>query len=85
MQRAASGLAAVCAKLLPGVYGSRVVLLVGGGDNGGDALYAGARLAGRGARVEAVVAGSKIHAGGLAALRKAGGRLIEPGRSARPT
>ncbi|MFB4301521.1 NAD(P)H-hydrate dehydratase [Actinomadura sp. NTSP31] len=76
MQRAAAGLAAVCARVLPTVYGSRVVLLVGGGDNGGDALYAGARLARRGARVDAVQAGSKIHEGGLAALRTAGGRLL---------
>ncbi|MGW2065167.1 NAD(P)H-hydrate epimerase, partial [Streptomyces sp. NPDC001937] len=41
MQRAAAGLAAVCADLLRRsgrVYGSRVVLLVGSGDNGGDAL-----------------------------------------------
>ena len=50
MQRAASGLAATCAQLLGGVYGSRIVLLVGSGDNGGDALYAGARLAHCGAR-----------------------------------
>ncbi|MBO2452232.1 NAD(P)H-hydrate dehydratase [Actinomadura barringtoniae] len=75
MQRAAAGLAAVCVRLLPGVYGAEVVLLVGGGDNGGDALYAGARLARRGARVVAVQAGSRIHEGGLAALRAAGGRL----------
>ena len=45
MQRAAAGLAAVCAGLVPRVYGSRVVVLAGSGDNGGDALYAGARLA----------------------------------------
>ncbi|QFG23955.1 NAD(P)H-hydrate dehydratase [Actinomadura sp. WMMB 499] len=77
MQRAAAGLAAVCARLLPAVYGARVVLLVGGGDNGGDALYAGARLAARGARVIAVRAGSKIHEAGLAALLAAGGRLRE--------
>ncbi|GAA2633941.1 NAD(P)H-hydrate dehydratase [Actinomadura fulvescens] len=77
MQRAAAGLAAVCAGLLPQVYGADVVLLVGGGSNGGDALYAGARLAGRGARVTAVAAGSKIHEEGLAALRRAGGRLAE--------
>ncbi|QXJ23732.1 NAD(P)H-hydrate dehydratase [Actinomadura graeca] len=77
MQRAAAGLASVCARLLPAVYGARVVLLVGGGDNGGDALYAGARLARRGARVSAVQAGSKIHQEGLAALRAAGGRLLE--------
>src|SRR5215475_3734800 len=42
MQRAAAGLAAVCAGLLDFVYGARVVVLAGGGDNGGDALYAGA-------------------------------------------
>ncbi|GAB1823074.1 NAD(P)H-hydrate dehydratase [Herbidospora sp. RD11066] len=84
MQRAASGLAAICARLLPGVYGSRVVLLVGSGDNGGDALYAGARLAGRGARVEAVLAGSKTHEGGLAALKRAGGRVVQPGEVGTP-
>ncbi len=54
MRRAAAGLASVAASLLrqePGhLYGARVVLLVGTGDNGGDALYAGraARPAGRG-------------------------------------
>ncbi|TDD94975.1 NAD(P)H-hydrate dehydratase [Actinomadura rubrisoli] len=77
MQRAAAGLASTCARLLPAVYGARVVLLVGGGDNGGDALHAGARLARRGARVSAVQAGSKIHQEGLAALRAGGGRLLE--------
>jgi hydroxyethylthiazole kinase-like uncharacterized protein yjeF len=81
MERAAAGLAAVCARTLGGttgrVYGSRVVLLVGGGDNGGDALYAGARLAARGARVDAVLAGSRVHAAGLAALRRAGGRVLD--------
>src|SRR5580693_7300027 len=57
MGRAAAGLAAVCASLLgqqPGrVYGARVVVLAGSGDNGGDALYAGASLARRGAAVTA--------------------------------
>ncbi len=42
MERAATGLATACAALLGRVYGARVVLLVGSGDNGGDALYAGA-------------------------------------------
>ncbi|MFI7450531.1 NAD(P)H-hydrate dehydratase [Nonomuraea sp. NPDC049714] len=73
MLRAATGLAAVCAGLLGKVYGSRVVLLVGSGDNGGDALYAGAVLARRGARVEAVLAGSRTHQAGLRALQEAGG------------
>ncbi|MEV6027180.1 NAD(P)H-hydrate dehydratase [Streptomyces sp. NPDC052036] len=79
MQRAAAGLAAACADLLGRVYGSRVVLLVGSGDNGGDALYAGARLARRGAGVTAVLLSSaRAHQGGLAALRRAGGSVTEP-------
>ncbi|QHY97604.1 Bifunctional NAD(P)H-hydrate repair enzyme Nnr [Streptomyces sp. S4.7] len=81
MQRAAAGLAAACADLLRRrgrVYGARVVLLVGSGDNGGDALYAGARLARRGAAVTAVLlAAGRAHAGGLAALSGAGGRLVD--------
>jgi ADP-dependent NAD(P)H-hydrate dehydratase / NAD(P)H-hydrate epimerase len=80
MQRAAAGLASVCASLLresPGaVYGARVVILAGTGDNGGDALYAGERLARRGAAVTAIVAGPRLHAGGAAALRAAGGRFV---------
>ena len=76
MQRAAAGLAAVCADLLDPVYGSRVVVLAGSGDNGGDALYAGARLARRGAVVTALTTGSRVHEGGAAELRAAGGRLV---------
>ncbi|MFJ9565325.1 NAD(P)H-hydrate dehydratase [Streptomyces fuscichromogenes] len=77
MQRAAAGLAAACAELLGRVYGTRVVLLVGSGDNGGDALYAGARLARRGAGVTAVLlAPERTHAGGLTALRRAGGTAV---------
>jgi hydroxyethylthiazole kinase-like uncharacterized protein yjeF len=79
MGRAAAGLASVCASLLtrePGhVYGARVVVLAGSGDNGGDALYAGALLARRGVAVTAIAAGSKAHPGGAAALRAAGGRV----------
>jgi ADP-dependent NAD(P)H-hydrate dehydratase / NAD(P)H-hydrate epimerase len=76
MQRAAAALAARCARLLRGPYGARVTVLVGGGDNGGDALYAGGRLARRGARVDAVlVRPDRVHAEGLAALRAAGGRV----------
>jgi hydroxyethylthiazole kinase-like uncharacterized protein yjeF len=81
MGRAAAGLASVCAALLrrePGyVYGARVVVLAGRGDNGGDALYAGARLARRGAAVTAIAAGSRVHPGGTAALRQAGGRVTD--------
>jgi ADP-dependent NAD(P)H-hydrate dehydratase / NAD(P)H-hydrate epimerase len=79
MDRAATGLAATCARMLPKVYGSHVVLLVGSGDNGGDALFAGALLARRGAVVSAVLLGSTAHAGGLAALQAAGGRVAGGG------
>ncbi|MFE4858198.1 NAD(P)H-hydrate dehydratase [Streptomyces sp. NPDC056670] len=78
MQRAAAGLAATCAGLLGRVYGARVVLLVGSGDNGGDALYAGARLARRGAGVSAVLlAPDRAHPEGLAAFTRAGGRVAD--------
>ena len=73
MQRAAAGLAAAIVDLLGGGYGRRVLLLVGSGDNGGDALWAGARLAARGARVEALLLGEHVHEAGLAALHAAGG------------
>jgi hydroxyethylthiazole kinase-like uncharacterized protein yjeF len=79
MQRAATGLATVAAGILResgGVYGARVLLLVGVGDNGGDALYAGALLARRGVRVDAVLMDpARAHGGGLAALLGAGGRI----------
>jgi ADP-dependent NAD(P)H-hydrate dehydratase / NAD(P)H-hydrate epimerase len=81
MQRAATGLAVECAGLLGRVYGARIALLVGGGNNGGDALYAGAVLARRGALVQALLLDpERAHAGGLAALRRAGGRVadVEP-------
>ncbi len=81
MQRAAAGLARRCAVLLDrqgGVYGARVLLLVGSGDNGGDALYAGAALARRGAAVAALpLWPDRMHGGGLAALRAAGGRTLD--------
>ncbi|HEY5833530.1 NAD(P)H-hydrate dehydratase [Streptomyces sp.] len=79
MQRAAAGLAGACADLLGRVYGARVVILVGSGSNGGDALFAGARLARRGAGVTAVLlAPDRTHPAGLAALLAAGGRTATP-------
>ncbi|MFD6638080.1 NAD(P)H-hydrate dehydratase [Micromonospora chalcea] len=81
MHRAAAGLARRCALLLGdrgGVYGARVLLLVGSGDNGGDALFAGAHLARRGAAVAALLLSpGRAHAEGLAALRAAGGRVVD--------
>ncbi len=78
MQRASSALAAQCARVLDGPYGANVALLVGAGDNGGDALYAGASLARRGARVDAILLRrDRAHAGGLATFRAAGGRVSD--------
>ena len=78
MQRAAAGLATAVIDLLGGAYGRRVLLLVGPGDNGGDALFAGAMLARRGAAVEAMLVADRVHDAGLAALTAAGGRVVGP-------
>ena len=76
MQRAAAGLAYAVIDLLGSAYGRRVRLLVGSGDNGGDALYAGALLARRGCAVEAWLLSDHAHEAGVAALRGAGGRVV---------
>ena len=77
MQRAAAGLAYAVLDLLGSAYGRRVLLLVGSGDNGGDALYAGVLLARRGVQVEAWPLSERAHERGLQALRSAGGRIID--------
>jgi ADP-dependent NAD(P)H-hydrate dehydratase / NAD(P)H-hydrate epimerase len=85
MQRAAAGLASAVLDLLGQAYGARVLLLVGSGDNGGDALYAGALLARRGAQVQALLLDpSRAHAGGLAGLEAAGGRVVSEVPATRP-
>lgn len=77
MERAAAGLADTCATLLRDlglpIAGARAVLLVGTGNNGGDVLYAGARLASRGMHVAAILTGDRCHEQGLIALLNAGG------------
>lgn len=79
MRRAAAGLATAVLRALAdagrSAYGARVTLLVGPGDNGGDALFAGARLVRRGVRVDALLAADRAHEGGLAVLLAAGGRV----------
>ncbi|MDP9118336.1 MAG: NAD(P)H-hydrate epimerase, partial [Actinomycetota bacterium] len=78
MQRAARGLATECAVVLGRPYGAQVILLVGAGNNGGDALFAGAELAGRGARVTALLLNPhNAHGDAMAAFRRAGGRVAE--------
>ncbi|HET8599417.1 MAG TPA: NAD(P)H-hydrate dehydratase [Segeticoccus sp.] len=85
MQRAATGLAEVVAARLgehrPSAQPGTVVVLVGPGDNGGDALYAGARLADR-FPVTAVPVTAKTHEAGLAAARAAGVTLTSPAEGA---
>ena len=68
MQRAAAGLAVAVMDFLGSAYGRRVLLLVGSGDNGGDALWAGAMLARRGVQVEAWLLSDQAHAEGRAVL-----------------
>lgn len=82
MRRAAYGLARVVAGELKarcgGVAGRSVGLLVGSGNNGGDALWAGAMLRSRGVAVTAVLLDpAQAHAAGLAALVAAGGRIAD--------
>jgi hydroxyethylthiazole kinase-like uncharacterized protein yjeF len=78
MQRASAALAGCVAQLLDSVYGARVGLLVGSGNNGGDGLFAGALLCRRGVRVEAVLIDpARVHPAGLTAFRAAGGRVVE--------
>lgn len=78
MQRAAHGLAnAVITELRSRgrrLYGRRVVVLTGKGNNGGDGLYAAAFLAGRGMRTTAVLTSGAAHTEALAAFQRAGGR-----------
>ncbi len=85
MARAAHALAEQLRGLLPEARG-RVLLLVGAGSNGGDALFAGAELAASGAgasaeesiEVDAVAVGSRMHGAGRQAAVAAGVRLREP-------
>ncbi|MGM0384586.1 MAG: bifunctional ADP-dependent NAD(P)H-hydrate dehydratase/NAD(P)H-hydrate epimerase [Actinomycetota bacterium] len=58
------------------VPGSVVLALVGGGNNGGDALWAVADLARRGVVAHAALCARTAHAEGLAAARAAGVRIV---------
>lgn len=82
MKRAAFGLATAVLRELTartgGIAGRRVCAVVGSGDNGGDALWAATYARRRGAAADAVLLNpDKAHRKGLAAFRKAGGRVVE--------
>jgi hydroxyethylthiazole kinase-like uncharacterized protein yjeF len=81
MRRAAYGIAVRALAMLRartgGVAGRQVVLLVGAGNNGGDALWAGYFLRRRAVGVSAVLLDpDRAHPAGLAAFRRAGGRIV---------
>ncbi|MGW8430426.1 NAD(P)H-hydrate epimerase [Curtobacterium citreum] len=82
MQRAADGLARIVGDLLddpairPQDGPGSVLVLAGSGDNGGDALFAAARLATAGRHVAIVRVGRRVHEAGLAAALGAGARLL---------
>ena len=84
MQRAAHGLAHAVLDLLGSAYGRRVLLLVGSGDNGGDALYAGAVLARRGVQVDGLAAVRARARGGPGRAPRPRRRPASTGAAARP-
>jgi hydroxyethylthiazole kinase-like uncharacterized protein yjeF len=82
MDRAATAVAVAAARLLRDrtgkVYGRRIAVLVGAGNNGGDALFAGAWLARLGAQVSAILlAPGRAHAAGLDEFLESGGRVVD--------
>lgn len=72
MDRAVDGLVKVARARLRDRPGRSVAALVGPGNNGGDALYAAARLAMRGFDCAAVYLADAVHAGALRAALQAG-------------
>ena len=82
MERAASSLARIVARRMRRRHLHAVVGLVGGGNNGGDALFALALLAERGFAASAVVSPSGVHPAGRSAAEAAGVQIV-PGADPR--
>lgn len=80
MARASRALAHFCADVLREsrgqIFGSRVCVFAGPGNNAGDALFAAAALARRGAHITVVTLFDGTHDQGLAAARRAGASVI---------
>ena len=76
MARAVEGLAEVVAARVSQLDAETVVALVGGGNNGADALYAVAQLAQSGVSCAAALDPSRVHEGALEAARAAGVVLV---------
>lgn len=83
MRHAAAAVSEVAERMLakasPEPGRGRVLLLVGSGGNGGDALYAGRDLSSCGYGVDAVLLGTKSHERALKAFELAGGRVLPLG------
>ncbi|WP_062133214.1 NAD(P)H-hydrate epimerase [Demequina aestuarii] len=81
MARAADAIAAECEALLLERHGRtggcRVVVLAGSGNNGGDALLAGARLHYRGTKTTAVLVAPVAHTMGRGECEAAGAQVID--------
>lgn len=82
MQRAARGLAGVVRARARERGARTVAVLVGPGDNGGDALYAAALLSEAGLAVTALVPGITVHTGGERAAYEAGVVIVRLDRAA---
>lgn len=78
MRRATAALAAELRALAP----TRILVLVGAGDNGGDALFAAAELAAEGVVVDLVATADRRHAEGARAAEAAGARWADPADAA---
>jgi hydroxyethylthiazole kinase-like uncharacterized protein yjeF len=78
MDRAAAGLAAEVGRVLEarGRRTGHVLVLVGSGSNGGDAMLAAALLVRRGSTAVVVRLGRRVHGRGLRTAERAGARLL---------
>ena len=80
MRMAASAAAQVTMALLDDedlpIEDARITVLAGAGNNGGDGLYAGAKLANEGAQVTAIAVGRSLHEEAFRAFVHAGGRVL---------
>lgn len=85
MQRAATGLATVTARLIRATFGKltgvRLCVVAGSGNNGGDALFAAAQLARRGVQVDIVATADTLHPVGRKAALAQGATVREPRRA----
>ncbi len=77
MRKEAFGLCHQVKRALPRVYGAKILLLVGPGNNGSDTLLAGAQLASQGASLEALLLGTRVQHQALKEYRSAAGRVVD--------